>query len=863
MKLDFVILAAGQYKSTDKDPTHVALPKGSSVLEWQVRSFNNCLPESDIWIVLGRSLPSDRLEWANIKYLYNQHWKTLGVLSSFKLALNGNDHSKLFTYGDTVYLSDTLKEFVNERESDIVVGIDTMWKKRFANRTSSDINAAETIVINDETIAEFTGAIKLSSEVCKFLRESSFTFQGEMNSLLQFLEETEFKVHYHDFAGSWAELNEPSDLANFIMGTKAETLARLKPTLKKSIICDQVTINYSDFYPKLNQTLLNKIERLPAKVIVRSSSSAEDGWEKSNAGKYRSILNIDRTNRAQLVEAIDNVFVSYENLRDEDHVLIQPFINEVEISGVVFTRDLESGAPYYVINIDDETGRTDTITSGLGSHVREIVLLRGKSINKFTKDRKLRKIISAVNEIEELLSFDKLDIEFAINKENQVFTFQVRPLAASKSWLKIDEISHFERVEEGRRDFERLRMPHHKVLGSLPVFSNMTDWNPAEMIGTYPSILASSIYRYLITDVTWALQRKEFGYRDLKGVPLMSLFCGQPYIDCRASLNSFIPHDLPASTAEKFVNAYLEYLSKNTFLHDKIESRVAFTSWVPNLRGNIEKRLGGFDLSSDDVDQLILSLKKITERSPKFIDLIENKLENLRKTRLSIIEGTSSDLDKAYHLIQSCKTSGTIAFAHAARLGFIAVAFLESFVANGVFSQDERNDFHASVLTVASEFQKDLRDSSISETQLTKKYGHLRPGTYDISRSAYWELPEKFLKRSKLMRKKEGQFEVSRLQIERLQCLLDSEEFKTDGESLFEFCKKSIQIREFAKFEFSKNISIAYDLLISHFGETYDLDRGSIKDLSIFDIFEMKMGNLHADKLKPLMELNEKDAKKK
>ena len=122
------------------------------------------------------------------------------------------------------------------------------------------------------------------------------------------------------------------------MGTN-RNFSPAKTHLKKSIIYDQVTTNYS-VYPKLNQTLLNKIERLPAKVIVRSSSSAEDGWEKSNAGKYRSILNIDRTNRAQLVEAIDNVFVSYENLRDEDHVLIQPFINEVEISGVVFTRDL-------------------------------------------------------------------------------------------------------------------------------------------------------------------------------------------------------------------------------------------------------------------------------------------------------------------------------------------------------------------------------------------------------------------------------------------------------------------------------------------------------------------------------------------
>ena len=37
----------------------------------------------------------------------------------------------------------------------------------------------------------------------------------------------------------------------------------------------------------------------------------------------------------------------------------------------------------------------------------------------------------------------------------------------------------------------------------------MTDWNPAEMIGTKPGRLAGSLYRYLITDEAWAQQRSE------------------------------------------------------------------------------------------------------------------------------------------------------------------------------------------------------------------------------------------------------------------------------------------------------------------------------------------------------------------
>ena len=33
------------------------------------------------------------------------------------------------------------------------------------------------------------------------------------------------------------------------------------------------------------------------------------------------------------------------------------------MSGVIFTRDLVTGSPYYVINYDDESGSTSSVTS--------------------------------------------------------------------------------------------------------------------------------------------------------------------------------------------------------------------------------------------------------------------------------------------------------------------------------------------------------------------------------------------------------------------------------------------------------------------------------------------------------------------
>ena len=46
-----------------------------------------------------------------------------------------------------------------------------------------------------------------------------------------------------------------------------------------------------------------------------------------------------------------------------DQVIVQEFISKPDLSGVIFTRNINNNSPYYFINIDN-SGRTDLITSG-------------------------------------------------------------------------------------------------------------------------------------------------------------------------------------------------------------------------------------------------------------------------------------------------------------------------------------------------------------------------------------------------------------------------------------------------------------------------------------------------------------------
>ena len=130
---------------------------------------------------------------------------------------------------------------------------------------------------------------------------------------------------------------------------------------------------------------------------------------------------------------------------DYDEILVQKFITNVSMSGVVFTHEISSGAPYYVINYDDKTGLTDSITSGISKTDKTIYVYRNGTKN--FKSPRFSSLIKAIKEIEKTYYNTPLDIEFAIDRNQKVYIFQVRPISAQKNWnieisKDIDQIIH-------------------------------------------------------------------------------------------------------------------------------------------------------------------------------------------------------------------------------------------------------------------------------------------------------------------------------------------------------------------------------------------------------------------------------------
>ena len=88
-------------------------------------------------------------------------------------------------------------------------------------------------------------------------------------------------------------------------------------------------------------------------LAIRSSSINEDQKKFSQAGKYYSELFVNSKNISKITTSINKVISKYETKNlNKNQIIIQEMILNTDISGVIFSRESNTNAPYYVINYD-------------------------------------------------------------------------------------------------------------------------------------------------------------------------------------------------------------------------------------------------------------------------------------------------------------------------------------------------------------------------------------------------------------------------------------------------------------------------------------------------------------------------------
>ena len=147
------------------------------------------------------------------------------------------------------------------------------------------------------------------------------------------------------------------------------------------------------------------------------------------------------------------------------------------------------------------------------------------------------------------------------------------------------------------------------------------------------------------------------------------------------------------------------------------------------------------------------------------------------------------------------------------------------------------------VNTVSSDMKADFKE--LSRDAFLKKYGHLRPGTYDITSQRYDEAPDLYFawnipaeEAGKNESEEKEEFRLSLQQLNQLKQKLLENGLVNDILDLMDFIKTVIEGREYGKFAFTRNLSKAMELIVK-IGKERGIDREDCAFLNVRTIYDL------------------------
>jgi phosphohistidine swiveling domain-containing protein len=614
--------------------------------------------------------------------------------------------------------------------------------------------------------------------------------------------------------------------------SKARMLERLTAAAASSFTIDPfVVFTVAEWRDDADQVMRRVRERsLGSTVIVRSSAKAEDTDVTMSPGLFHSVLDVPLLDDGAMTAAIVDVVRSYGKHAvtgadlGENEVIVQHQIVSPRLSGIAHLR---AGSSYIHVDYDDATPHTNTVTSGRACTTVDILNDERVALPpEWTNVRRALIDVRAASGINDVV------VEFAVTGDGVVHVFQARPHAAPCD--EAEALSPF--------IIRRLVATAASIESTGSVWSNMTDWNPAELVGAHPQPLAESLYEYVITDNAWLLGRRSLGYRDVRSPRLVDAWMGRPYVRVRSSFLSLTPATLGAALAERLVDDRLVVLRSEPWLHDKVETSVLFTTAdVANPRRTAGLLRRGF--SSDDVLEIDRHLQTLTSRlvltQPAWARADVELSKALITDRGPVAD--AGDLSLSAKLIidqlNQCRERGVVPFARHARLAFVARDLLARLCCGGAITTEWEAAWLAGVRTVVHDvvaaFQN-LATGMSNRPEVDAEVGHLRARTFDICSPRYDTLAS--LPRPTIASFSDLQSAVVNSETAAaVEKAFHASGMSITGKQFFDFASESVQLRERLKFTFSRVLSDAIEN-VAALGARVGLERADMAFCTVADL---------------------------
>ena len=149
-----------------------------------------------------------------------------------------------------------------------------------------------------------------------------------------------------------------------------------------------------------------------------------------------------------------------------------------------------------------------------------------------------------------------------------------------------------------------------------------------------------------------------------------------------------------------------------------------------------------------------------------------------------------------------------------------------------------------------------VSESKTNKINFNKKYGHLRPGTYDLMSKRYDEKNYFIFKKKNKSRIIHKEFKFTKLQKHKIIKLLKKNGFNDiNFNHLIDYLKSSIEAREYSKFIFSKSVSHILSI-INNYSEIKKIEKKNFTNLPINFLLNKVINDQKVLKIAKINEIN-------
>lgn len=578
---------------------------------------------------------------------------------------------------------------------------------------------------------------------------------------------------------------------------KSAALKALAPHLQKATVPEFLTLTCTQLHKQLDGFVQQVMQLGGSSYAVRSDAWLEDQAKGSQAGHFLTLLDVSANHLKSSIQQVAQSLPGHPL----DQVMVQCMVSTVALAGVASTHRISDGAPWYCIEL--AAGDSAAVTAGRAQG-RMYGVARAQApicLRKGELEPQVALPLALLLELEAIRPGCAFEIEFVLTPSQeqwQLHLLQCRPIAAQACWpLQSTGITTCSLPSLAALQQADLCA---QVLGSSTLYTLMSDWNPAELIGSHPRPLALSLFQALIARGTWWQARERLGYAPAPqlDVALLHPLAGRPWVDLRRSANSLIPAGVPGTIVTRLVDLWLARLRSQPHLHDKVEFNLFRTvrDFLP--LSEVQAQYGeGLDhrevtVWEDHLGKLGRGLLNTAADNPLALHVAQ-----IKAALRTPLQGRHWPT-----LLQHCRSTA-LAFAVLARIAFVAQSLLRSAVDRGAL-----DDRRATALKVAARSTPLTGVDETSAHSWSTLHGGMRAGSFDITQPTWAE-------QSHLLRVREtvapAQFVLHDVEARGLMQLLAESGYLLSPTQWVQFVQQATRWREWGKFALNRQLSALLD----------------------------------------------------